>query len=207
MRAHSIRSIYEKKHKTYDFDGIWKRAFGDPETNGAWLVWGQEKNGKTWFALMLADYLSKWSKVYYISGEEGRAKGFIDAMQRAGLEPTNYKVRVLDYTPIDELEQKLQNRKAPKVIIIDNLTIYNDELKYGKFRDLIARHHDKLFVFLAHEENKQPYTGTAKMCRKLAKIIVHVQGLAAHVSGRCPGGVLTIHEEKAQLYWGTEISK
>lgn len=205
MRAKSIKSLYEKKFKTYPFTGIWQRAIGEPETSGAWIIWGPEKNGKTWFALMLAKYLSSFEQVLYVSGEEGLNKDFRASCQRAGIDHTD-KIKLFEYVPLLELEEVLAKRKAPRIVLIDNLTIYNDEFKYGKFKNLLRDHDDKLFIFLAHEENKQPYTSTAKMCKKLARIIIHIQGLAAHVSGRCPGGVITIDENKSQLCWGTEIT-
>lgn len=200
----SIKSVYERQFKTYKFSGIWSEVLGEPETNGAWLIWGAEKNGKTWFALMLAQMISTMVKTLYISAEEGLGKNFRESMKRAGIPADNRNLKVEEYIPLLELEDKLKSRKAPKVVFIDNLTIYNEEMKYGKFHDLLKQHRDKIFVFLAHEENRQPFTSTAKMCRKLAKVIVYVQGLKATIGGRCPGGELMIDETKAQLCWGTK---
>ncbi len=162
----------------------------------------RRKNGKTWFALKLAQYLSGFEKTLYVSAEEGTGKGFVDACRRAGIDSGCRKLQFLEYIPINDLTEKLGKRGAPKVVILDNLTIYNDELKYGAFQSLLRTHDDTLFVFLAHEEKGQPYTASAKMCRKLAKIIAHVQGLTAHISGRCPGGKIIIDETKSALYWG-----
>ena len=60
-------------------------------------------------------------------------------------------------------------------------------------------------VLLAHMEKNEPYTATAKLAKKLAKIIIRVDGLTAFVSGRCPGGIITINEQTAQLYHGSKI--
>lgn len=180
-------------------------VFGSPEVSGAWLIYGAEKNGKTWFALMLANYFTNHAKVLYISGEEGTGKDFTEACKRAGLEATNTKIKATGYVELDELQKRLDERRSAKVIVLDNITVYNEAFKYGKFKKLIGDNPDKIFIFLAHEENGEPYTSTAKMCRRLAKIIVHVEGLVAQVSGRCPGGTINIDEEKAQLYWGVKI--
>ncbi|MFX1668788.1 hypothetical protein JZ968_11625, partial [Riemerella anatipestifer] len=68
MRTISVKQAYLKKFKTFEFDGIWKEVFyQNPETTGAWLVYGTEKQGKSTFAIMLADYLTKFGKVLYIS--------------------------------------------------------------------------------------------------------------------------------------------
>ena len=202
-RSISVKNLYDKKFKTFPFIGIYSKAMGMPETNGAWLVWGAEKNGKTWFALMLAQYISQFEKVLYISAEEGTGKDFVEACKRAGIESDNTHLKFDEYLALDELEQKISKRKSAKVIVIDNCTIYADELKAAKLRQLLQKHSDKLFIFIAHEEKKEPYTAIAKLVRKLAKIIMHVQGLTAQISGRCPGGVISIDEEKSQIYWGS----
>jgi hypothetical protein len=85
---------------------------------------------------------------------------------------------------------------------VDNVTVYKEELKQKKLLELKEKYPDVLFVFLAHEERGEPYTSAAKLIRRLAKIIVYVEGLQATVSGRCVGGTYTINEDKAKLCWG-----
>ena len=46
-RTLSIKNLYDKKHKCFDFDGVWLDVMGNPEKCGIWLIWGNEKNGKT----------------------------------------------------------------------------------------------------------------------------------------------------------------
>jgi len=204
-RAKSISNIYSKKFKVFDFDGLWLKAMGKPEADGIWLVYGPEKNGKTWFSIKLAEYLSQFGKVLYISAEEGTGKGIQDTFYRIGLNPSNRALQFEEYTPIEELDQLLSKRKSARIVFLDNMTIYADELKNGMLRKFTQKHSDKLFVIIAHEERNEPYTATAKLASKLAKVIVRVKGLACTVSGRVPGGVLTIDEEKAALYWGQEV--
>lgn len=206
-RTLTISNIYQKKFKTLPFDGDWAKPFGMPEYNGIWLVWGAEKNGKTWFALRLAGYLSSFEKVLYVSAEEGTGKAFTDTCRRAGLSPDMRRLQLLEYTPISDLEEKLSKRKAARIVFIDNCTIYADELKKSEFMEFIARHPEKLFVFVAHEERNEPYTALARLIKKLAKCIIHVKGLICMVSGRCPGGILTIDEQMSRLYWGNAITE
>jgi KaiC/GvpD/RAD55 family RecA-like ATPase len=200
------KSLYEAKDKikTFGFDGVFLDTIGTPETTGIWIVYGDEKNGKTWFSLKLADYMSHFGSVLYVSAEEGTELTFIEACERAGVGVENKALKFLDYTELELLDEILSKRRAPKIVFIDNVTIYSDELKNGVLRKFTGKHKDKLFVFIAHEERKEPYTATAKLIKKLAKIIVRVQGLACFISGRCPGGVLSIDEEKAQLYHGVQ---
>jgi hypothetical protein len=201
-RAASAGTLYSIKHSYFEFEGYWEAVLGQPEKNGAWLIYGAEKNGKTWFALMLANYLSGFKRVLYISAEEGKGKAFVDSCIRAKIEPNNRSILFTEYETIEELNARLKSRNAPAIVVMDNLTMYSDELKNGGFRSLLNENPNVLFIFLAHEERGAPYTATAKLCKKLSKIIFHVQGLVSNVSGRCPGGRLIIDEQKAALYHG-----
>lgn len=192
------------KIKTIPFENKWFDAFGEPEKKGIWLIWGNEKNGKTWFALMLAEYLSKFEKVLFVSAEEGISKSLIDCCKRAKLSINNRYLLFDKYLPIAELDEKISQQRSARIIVIDNITIYQNELKNGVLRDITNKHNNKLFIFLAHEDRKQPYTSTAKLAQRLANIIIYVQGMKCFVSGRCPGGTLIIDEEKAALYHGNE---
>ena len=202
-------ALLEKSHKTFPFTGDYRQVMGEPQCSGIWLVYGKEKNGKTWFSLKLAEYLSSYARVLYVSGEEGARKSFQDTYLRAGLDPGNRRLKFFDYTPMSELEALLDKRKSPHVIFIDNITIYADDLKYGEVRRLQKKYQNKkLFVYIAHQEDagrKEPYTSTGKLVKKLADIIVQVEGLACTVSGRCPGGTLLIDKKKAVLYHGQAV--
>jgi hypothetical protein len=205
-RTLSVRNIYDKKFKQFQFDGLYQKAMGCPETNGIWIIWGMEKNGKTWWALKLSDYLSKQTKVLYISAEEGTGLDFVAACKRAGIDVANKALKFSEYLPMDDLKVKLAAKKCPRVIIIDNTTVYSNEIKPADLMKLTRDYPDKLFIFLAHEEKGEPYKALAKEAKKLAKIIMYVQGLATQISGRCPGGIISIDEQKAALYWGSSIN-
>ena len=202
-RTLSLNNLYEKKYKTFPFTGVWNDTIGKPEQVGAWLIYGAEKNGKTWFSLKMAEYISQFEKTLYISAEEGTSKTFQDTCLRAKLDHTNKNLNVIEYESIEELNERLKKRRAPKVVFIDNVTIYQDELKNGAFRKMLKDHKNKLLVFIAHEERNEPYGATGKLIKKLSKVIVRVQGLKCFVSGRCQGGTLIIDEDKSTLYHGT----
>jgi hypothetical protein len=207
VRTLSIANIMKMKHSSFRFEAPWNEAFTqEPSDNGFWMIWGKEKNGKTWFALLLAKYLATLTKVLYVSAEEGVGKEFCESIKRANIAVSDKNLGFLEYTPISEIRSILSKRNAPQVIFLDNMTIYNSELKSGELQRLKDEFPRVLFVFIAHEERGEPYTASAKLCKKLAKIIVHVQGLRASVSGRCKGGEYLIDEEKAVLFWGeTEL--
>lgn len=206
MRAYTAKGILERKLKILELEDIWFQIFGEPERNGKmWLIYGEEKQGKTWFAMLLAHYLSQTEPVLYISAEEGLGKTFQDVIIRANFDPKNRKFKAHGYLPVWDLEAALEKRYAPKIVFIDNVTVYLEELKNGGLQRLIRANPDKLFIFLAHEERGEPYTATAKMIKRLADRIIRVQGLLATVGGRTKGGQFMIDEEKAMIIHGSEI--
>jgi predicted ATP-dependent serine protease len=206
-RAITIKNILNKKHKTYQFVGIFKKILGNASTAGIWLIYGKDKNGKTWAALLIAQLLSLFDKVLYVSAEQGIDSDFQEAIIRAKIDPNNKKLQFWEYEPISEIESRLKMRNPPKIVFIDNLSMYKGEITAAHVKQLVVNHPKTHFVLLAHEERNQPYTAAAMMAKKLAKVIFHVQGLAIHVSGRCPGGTLIIDQEKAMLFHGEKIAK
>ena len=198
MKVLNARNLYEMKQECYHFTGYWKDILGELPKNGAWLIYGREKHGKTSFALSLAKYLSGFDKVLYVSAEEGTDPLFVKAVKRAEI-PATDQFGFLPYVPIHKLNERLKKRRAPKIVFIDNITVYNDELKRGAVKELIRENNNTLFVFLAHEERKEPSTAAGRLVKKLAKVIVRIEGLQATIGGRCPGGTLIIHEEKAEM--------
>lgn len=201
-RTLSIRNVIDKKHLVFDFDGVFQQVLADPEKSGTWLIFGKDKNGKTWGTLLFAQYLSITNKVLYISAEQGIGKSFKDAVIRAKLNTNNRNLQFTGYILLEELIERLKKKRAPNVVIVDNVTFYTDQLTKKALEKLLLDFPNTLFIFLAHEERGEPYTAIAKYIKKLAEIIINVQGLAFIVGGRCPGGTLYIDEEKAALYHG-----
>lgn len=204
VRTLSIGNVLSKRYKTLELDGIYYELFGDVENSGAWLIWGNEKNGKTALALILSEMLSEKNRVLYISAEEGMGKTFQDSIFRAGLDPRNRKLQFTEYIQLDELKMRLNRRISPDIVVIDNCTVYKDDITTKILPELLNKYSNKLFIFLAHEERKEPYTSLAKLVRKLAKAIIYIEGMQGYVSGRVPGGVLPINQQKSELYHGTK---
>ncbi|WP_281322174.1 hypothetical protein [Flavobacterium aestivum] len=206
-RVLNMKNVYDQVFDEFKFDGIWLETLGAPETTGLWIVYGNEKQGKTTLSLQLADYLSKFKDVLYVSAEEGVRKSFVSACRRAGIQHTNKKLKPIPYLDFEALDKKLSTRKCPKTVFIDNISAYADELTKAKFLAFRAKHKDKLIIFLSHEERKEPEGAIGRFIKKLSDIYIRVVGNAGIVGGRCPGGIIPINEEKAVLYHGTEILK
>ncbi|MGD1319194.1 ATP-binding protein [Chryseobacterium sp. 2R14A] len=206
MRTYTVKNILDRTLKILVLTGIWLDIFGKPERNGKmWIIYGEEKNGKTWFSILLAQFLSLSEKILYISAEEGLGLSFQDVCKRANLDEKNKNFQAYGYVTLEDLKAHLKRRYAPKVIFIDNVTVYVEELKNGGLQSLMKDNPDKLFIFIAHEDRGEPYTATAKMIKRLADRIVRVQGLVATVGGRTKGGQFVVDQEKAMILHGSNI--
>lgn len=204
MRLANLNNVFNKKFSLFDFDDVFFDVMGNPPRQGIWLVYGNEKNGKTWFALLLAKYLAETQvdNVLYISAEEGLGSAFVASIKRAGIN-TKTKIKFTEYVSADEIRDYLAKRGSAKIVFIDNLTVYSDEINNAEIKALKNDFPNVLFVYLAHEDKKEPYLSNGKLAKKLAEIIIRVVGLKATVSGRCTGGALVVDEEKAALFHGT----
>src|SRR5690606_22217670 len=136
IRLLNTKNVLAKKFNKFEqLTGVFKDVLGEPETYGIWLIYGAEKNGKTWLALMLAVHLSKLAKVLYISAEEGISSNFQDTLDRINLDHENRNLFYSDYLEIDEIKEILSRKKGrPAVIFFDNITVYNELLKNGTVR-------------------------------------------------------------------------
>ncbi|ROH98379.1 hypothetical protein EGI16_21325 [Chryseobacterium sp. G0240] len=207
MRTKTLKNVLDKKIERLKLYGVWLEAFGNPGRKGkVWLFYGEEKNGKTWFSILFADYLAKSEPILYVSAEEGLEESFQDVLMRANVDTENKKFKVIGRgVSLQELDEYLSTRYAPKIVFIDNITVYVEELKNGGLQKLLKNHPEKLFIFIAHEERGEPYTATAKMVKRLADRIVRIQGLVATVGGRTDGGKFIIDQEKAMVLFGSDI--
>src|SRR5690625_3268150 len=62
MRPRTLKQILEKRYKIIELGGIIKDMFGQVEQNGLWLIWGDEKTGKSTFSIVLAGHFATTRK-------------------------------------------------------------------------------------------------------------------------------------------------
>lgn len=202
-----MRNVYDASEAYLPLDGALAKAFGNQPPYGVWLIYGAEKNGKTTFALKLANALSQIGKVLYVSAEQGTGGAFRKLVIRAGIDKDNRNIHAIGEESIDELDERLSKRRAAGIVFIDNLMMYEEECKHGRLAAFLANHRDKLLIFLAHEtKNGEPYNPAAKLCKRRANAIVRVRGMVAQVGGRgnAAGGNLIIDRPGAALVLGEQ---
>lgn len=209
-RAISNRNMCDAQFVAAEFEGAWLRSFGKPELRGAWLIFGESGSGKTHFALELLKYLSGFvERCAYDSLEQGFSLSFQRAWNDADMQSIGSKVIILNKEEIVVLRERLRRRKSPQVIVIDSITALSSFTR-PMFANLLNEFPNKLFIFIAHEQNHQPYPAIAQHVRKLSEVKIRVEGFRAFVSTRFQtntegGESFTIWPQGEQEYWADKF--
>ena len=114
------------------------------------------------------------------------------------------KVVVYHKEQIEALSERLRRRKSPQIVVIDSITAMVGFTR-PMFARLLEEFPDKLFIFLAHEENGKPYPAIAQHIRKLSEVKCRVEGFTAYITTRFQskeggGDNFVIWEEGAAAY-------
>ena len=183
------------------------RVVRQPELRGAWIIYGESGGGKTHLALELLKYLCGFvDRAAYDTLEQGLSLSFQNAWKNAAMQEVGSRVIVLAKEPIKELRERLRKRKSPNVIVIDSITALVGFTR-TVFMELINEFPDKLFIFIAHEENNKPYPAIAQHVRKLSEVKIRVEGYKGFVTTRFKGekgeggADFVIWEQGANEYW------
>ena len=211
-RAISNKNVCDARFDLAQFEGVWLASFGKPELRGAWIIFGESGSGKTHFALELLKYISQFvDRVAYDTLEQGLSKSFQTAWNDADMQSVGTKVVVYHKEQIEALSERLRRRKSPQVVVIDSITAMVGFTR-PMFARLLEEFPDKLFIFLAHEENGKPYPAIAQHIRKLSEVKCRVAGFTAYITTRFQskeggGDNFVIWEEGAAAYEADKYSK
>lgn len=207
-RALSVDNVLNAKFNTLKFDGIWYEAIGNPELSGSWFIKAPTKHGKTSLAMQLAKYLTKFGRVGYNSVEEGVSLSIQEAYNRVNMKEVAPKVLLLDKETVPELIVRLDKPKSPSIVFIDTIQFW--DLKFGEYKELKSRYPHKLFIYISHQDGRNPDGHVAKRIWRDANVIFEVEGFKAFVTGRYggnPDAEIIINEERAARYWGLKMAK
>lgn len=212
-KAISNRNVMDARFRVADFTGKWLASFGRPELRGVWIIYGESGGGKTHLAMELLKYLTRFvERGAYDTLEQGLSLSFQNAWKDANMQEAGPQVIVLKKEPIPELRARLARRKSPDVVVIDSITALVGFTR-PVFAELINEFPDKLFIFVAHEENNKPYPSIAQHVRKLSDVKIRVEGYKAFITTRFKGGDgvggkdFIIWEQGANEYWVDRLLK
>ena len=120
QRALSVSEILKMKKKLLKLTGKWFDAFGHTEFYGVWFIWGNSGNGKSTFVMQLCRELCKFGKVLYVSLEEGTSLTLQNTLRRESMIEANRRLKVIRGESMDELSERLEQRKSADFVIIDS---------------------------------------------------------------------------------------
>jgi len=200
-KALSVDNLMNKKYRTFEFTGAWREAFSTPEKKGVWFIWGNSGNGKTSFIVQLIKYLSSFTKVDFVSLEEGTSLTMCNAFVNAGFKASDKNVRILDGYNMDLLKSELQKKRSAPIVVIDSFQY--TQLSYKEYILFKEQFRNKLLIFISHASGSHPSGRPAKSVMFDSTLKIWVEGYKAFSKGRFIGstGQYTIWDDGAQRYW------
>ena len=195
--------MMRKNREVYAFEGALQEAFGQPEQNGVWFIWGRSGNGKTSFVLQLCKELTRYGKVAYDSLEEGDSLTMQNALMRVGMGDVGRRFILLNES-LKELDTRLKRRRSPDIVVVDSFQYAHIDLK--QYEEFIDQHKNKLIIFVSQADGLKPCGRTAQSAMYSASLKIWVEGYRAISKGRYRGnlGYYTIWAEKAEEYWSAK---
>ena len=202
-KALSMVDLMRKNREVYAFEGALQEAFGQPEQNGVWFIWGRSGNGKTSFVLQLCKELTHYGKVAYDSLEEGDSLTMQNALMRVGMGDVGRRFILLNES-LKELDTRLKRRRSPDIVGVDSFQYAHIDLK--QYEEFIEQHKNKLIIFVSQADGLKPWGRTAQSAMYSASLKIWVEGYRAISKGRYRGnlGYYTIWAEKAEEYWNKQ---
>ena len=202
-KALSMVDLMRKNREVYAFEGALQEAFGQPEQNGVWFIWGRSGNGKTSFVLQLCKELTRYGKVAYDSLEEGDSLTMQNALMRVGMGDVGRRFILLNES-LKELDTRLKRRRSPDIVVVDSFQYAHIDLK--QYEEFINQHKNKLIIFVSQADGLKPWGRTAQSAMYSASLKIWVEGYRAISKGRYRGnlGYYTIWAERAEEYWSAK---
>ena len=202
-KALSMVDLMRKNREVYAFEGALREAFGQPEQNGVWFIWGRSGNGKTSFVLQLCKELTRYGKVAYDSLEEGDSLTMQNALMRVGMGDVGRRFILLNES-LKELDTRLKRRRSPDIVVVDSFQYAHIDLK--QYEEFIDQHKNKLIIFVSQADGLKRWGRTAQSAMYSASLKIWVEGYRAISKGRYRGnlGYYTIWAEKADEYWNKQ---
>jgi ATPase family associated with various cellular activities (AAA). len=211
-RAISNKNIEAAVFESANFEGDWLASFGRPELRGSWIVYGGSGAGKTTFMLQLAKYLCLQDKrVAYDSLEQGLSLSFKTAWERCEMIEVGSKFILTEKEGVKEIWDRLAKRRSQDVMIIDSIH-YLLGFKMADYMKLVKNFPNKLFIFVAHEKNRQPQGSVAQYIRYNSDVKIRVEGYKAFITTRYEdtargegGKDFVIWRKGADRYWNENL--
>lgn len=197
MKTIGVFQLAQMKFDCFEFEGPWAASFGRPEKNFSAIIHGPSGNGKTDFCVKFAKYLSRFTKVLYLSHEEGISSTIQEAFNRNNMIEVSGKVVLAEKGSVDELIEYLKKRNSPGAVIIDSLDYMR--LTTEQYKRIRAEFPKKAIIIVAWSKGDLPKSQSGKDIEYMCDIKIRVKAYLAHPRCRYGGNdPYVIWKEKAQ---------
>lgn len=132
QKTFSPKQVTDKLVETYPFTGDWAKIFGEPDIRFSTLIRGEAKSGKSTFCAKLAQYVSQFGRVLYVSAEE-RLNSKTLQKRLTLCEVTSENVRFVHEKDMENIRMIIKNGKF-RFVIIDS--VQHVSLSYTQFEAL-----------------------------------------------------------------------
>lgn len=193
--------IIEMQHEMIELGGIWKGCIGTMDRHGVVFFWGNSGNGKSSAVVSFCKQLAQYGKVLFVSLEEGYSLSMSRTLDRFDMKSCGSNFQVIDHCTLEELDERLQQRRSPEFIVIDSFQYM--QISYRQYLAFKERYPNKLLIFVSHAEGRQPAGRAAKSVMYDAGLKIWVEGYKAFSKGRFIGdlGYAVIWEQGMEEYW------
>ena len=149
------KDIAQMKFISYKFSPEWADLLGQPSKPFDIMIYGDAKAGKSYFAMMFAQYLTSFGDVAYFAVEEG-----LSATTQTKIEATGAQdIFLHQSTTIEEVTEELKDEKY-KFAFIDSVSSLN--MITDDFQALRNQFPETSFVLIMHTTKTGEFAGEKK---------------------------------------------
>lgn len=178
-RALTYEDIDRAKFKTIELSEDWQKHLGTPQLgNSHWLIYGGSGQGKTSYALQIAQEICRLQKVHYNTLEEGTKLSFKKALQRSNIKSANSKFTYQKENLI-ELSARLDRKYQPKVVIIDSVQYFFRRKSIEDYFKFCESFEDTTFIWISGADGNKPKGAIADDIYYDADIVVKIDNYEA----------------------------
>ena len=193
IKIANSNDLAKMKFASLPFTGEWKNFIGLPEENFAAMVWGKPKQGKSYFSIRFAKYLSNFGRVLYIAAEEGFGLTLQKKLKDMNASGENLDFAEANEINIDGLSQAIHANKY-KFVVFDS---YN-KLKMNHLQIELLRkaNPSTAFVIISQATKDGNYKGSQELEHDMDVIINVENGVATQYGRFNQGGEFHIFNDK-----------
>jgi hypothetical protein len=164
----------------YKLDGRFGKFLGDIAKNTFITCFGQPGSGKSTFFVQMADYLTKYGMLIYVTPEEGVSPTFQQKLNRLGVD--NDQIHITAHTSLKEIRKALRDYNY-KFCFIDSINMLVDSTPHD-LEKLRSDFPEVLFAIIMQSTKDGKFKGSNEYAHNSDINIKIEKGLASTIKNR-----------------------